>query len=76
MAKIKVENHPGYVRDTLTGAILNTNVEEIRAAKARKAAKEKEKEDINNLKNEVSDIKNMLGKIIEKLDGSNTNTTN
>ena len=29
MAKIKVENHPGYVRDTLTGAILNTNVEEI-----------------------------------------------
>ena len=74
MAKIKVENHPGYVRDTLTGAILNTNVEEIRAAKARKAAKEKEKEDINNLKNEVSDIKLMLNSIIEKLDGSKNNS--
>ena len=32
--------------------------------------KEKEFED---LKNEVGDIKNMLNKIIEKLDGSNTN---
>ena len=74
MAKIKVENHPGYVRDTLTGAILNTNVEEIRAAKARKAAKEKEKEDIKNLKNEVSDIKLMLNTIIEKLDGSKNNS--
>ena len=74
MAKIKVENHPGYVRDTLTGAILNTNVEEIRAAKARKAAKEKEKEDINNLKNEVSYIKLMLNTIIEKLDGSKNNS--
>ena len=74
MEKIKVENHPGYVRDTLTGAILNTNVEEIRAAKARKAAKEKEKEDINNLKNEVSDIKLMLNTIIEKLDGSKNNS--
>ena len=74
MAKIKVENHRGYDRDTLTGAILNTNVEEIRAAKARKAAKEKEKEDINNLKNEVSDIKLMLNTIIEKLDGSKNNS--
>ena len=74
MAIIKVENLPGYVRDTLTGAILNTNVEEIRAAKARKAAKEKEKEDINNLKNEVSDIKLMLNTIIEKLDGSKNNS--
>ena len=53
---------------------MNTNVEEIRAAKARKAAKEKEKEDINNLKNEVSDIKLMLNTIIEKLDGSKNNS--
>ena len=34
---------------------------------------EQQEDDINNLKNEVSDIKNMLNKIIEKLDGSNNN---
>jgi len=53
--------------------VLNVNKAEIEAARRRKALKKQQEEDINNLKNEVSDIKNMLGKIIEKLDGSNNN---
>ena len=43
--------------------------EEVQAARDRKAAKQKEKDDINNLKNEVNDIKHMLTQIIEKLNG-------
>lgn len=70
---LKVEGHEGYFRDTNTGAILNVNKEEIEAARKRKALRQQQKQDINNLKNEVSDIKKMLGTIIEKLDGSNNN---
>ena len=70
---LKVEGHEGYFRDTNTGAILNVNKEEIEAARKRKALRQQQKQDINNLNNEVSDIKKMLGTIIEKLDGSNNN---
>ena len=70
---LKVEGHEGYFRDTNTWAILNVNKEEIEAARKRKALRQQQEQDINNLKNEVSDIKKMLGTIIEKLDGSNNN---
>ena len=68
---VKVDGHEGYVKNTETGVVLNVNKTEIEAARKRKALKKQQEEDINNLKNEVSDIKNMLNKIIEKLDGSN-----
>jgi len=70
---LKVEGHEGYFRDTNTGAILNVNKEEIEAARKKKALRQQQEQDINNLKNEVSDIKTMLSTIIEKLNGSNNN---
>jgi|TARA_A100001037_G_C14765799_1_gene463883 uncharacterized protein YpuA (DUF1002 family) len=73
MAYIKVEKDPELVRDTNTGVILNINKEEISAARKRKLERRQKEKDFENLKNEVGDIKNMLNKIIEKLDGSNTN---
>ena len=73
MAYLKIEGHEGYVKDPNTGVVLNVNQEEINGAKKRRALRKQQEEDINNLKNEVSDIQNMLGKIIEKLDGSNNN---
>ena len=66
-------NDEGFVKNTETGVVLNVNKEEIEAARKRKALRQQQKQDINNLKNEVSDIKKMLGTIIEKLDGSNNN---
>tara|TARA_B110000444_G_C18822368_1_gene588417 strand:- start:378 stop:584 length:207 start_codon:yes stop_codon:yes gene_type:complete len=66
---LKVEGHNGYVKDNSTGIVLNVNKEEVQAARDRKAAKQKERDDINNLKNEVNDIKHMLTQIIEKLNG-------
>ena len=70
---LKVEGHEGYVKDTETGVILNVNKEEIEAARKRKALRQQQEQDINNLKNEVSDIKTMLSTIIEKLDDKNHN---
>jgi len=70
MNYVKVEGHPGLVRDTKTGAILNTNEQEIEAARARKRAwKEKQKE-VEELKSDVSELKGMMKQILEKLDGA------
>ena len=68
MEQIKVEGHYGYVRDK-TGAILNVNKEEIKAAQKRKAERKKQENQIEDLKNEVGDIKKMLTQIVEKLNG-------
>ena len=65
----KVEGHESLVRDLSTGAILNINKDEISAARKRKLERRQKEKDFEDLKNEVSDIKIMLTKIIEKLDG-------
>ena len=64
-----VEGHSNLVRDTSTGAILNINKDEITPARKRKLERRKKEQEFEDLKNEVGDIKNMLTKIIEKLDG-------
>tara|TARA_B110000444_G_C18824556_1_gene589611 strand:+ start:1345 stop:1554 length:210 start_codon:yes stop_codon:yes gene_type:complete len=69
MKYINVEGHKGLVRDKSSGAILNTNKEEIEAAKKRKAERLSKEKEIIDLKNEVHDIKNMLTKLVEKLNG-------
>ena len=69
MAYIKVEKDPELVRDTNTGVILNINKQEISAARKRKLERKQKEKEFEDLKNEVSDIKIMLTKIIEKLDG-------
>jgi hypothetical protein len=69
MNYVKVEGHKDFVRDKRSGAIINTNKEEIEAAKKRKAERLNKDKELNDLKDEVSDIKKMLTKIIEKLDG-------
>jgi hypothetical protein len=69
MNYVKIEGHNGYVRDKKSGAVLNLNKSEIEAAKKRKQQRAIKEQELDNLKNEVSDIKIMLTKIIEKLDG-------
>ena len=69
MNYIKVEGHRDLIRDNDSGAILNINKDEISAARRRKLERRQKEKEFEDLKNEVSDIKNMLTKIIEKLDG-------
>lgn len=71
---IRVEGKPGLARDPVSGAILNINSTEIRAAKARKIAMAQEEErkkqlinDVEELKEDMSDIKELLLTIKEKL---------
>ena len=64
-----VEGHSNLVRDTSTNAVLNINKDEISAARKRKLERRQKEQEIVDLKNEVGEIKNMLNKLIEKLDG-------
>ena len=64
----KVEGHIGYVKDE-NGVVLNVNNDEIEAARKRKELMRQKDKEINELKDEVSDIKKMLTQIIEKLNG-------
>lgn len=68
---LKVEGHASLVRDTATGAILNNNrteyyeyLDRMKKVAAREAEISKHTEDINNIKNELSDIKQLLQQLV------------
>jgi len=72
MDTLKVLGHDSLVRDTSSQAIINTNTGEYFEYLARKAAKEAEtkqlqqqSEEINNLKSDISEIKQMLHLLIK-----------
>tara|TARA_R110000868_G_scaffold382366_1_gene648933 strand:- start:8892 stop:9107 length:216 start_codon:yes stop_codon:yes gene_type:complete len=71
MNLIKVDGHAGLARDKNTGAILNINSNEIDRIKElrrnQRELKKSQEQEINQLKSDVSDIKMMLSKLIEKL---------
>lgn len=71
MDLVKVDGQPGLVRDKNTGAVLNINTTEINRIKElrknQRELKKVEREEINQLKSDVQDIKMMLSKIVEKL---------
>jgi hypothetical protein len=70
---LKVEGKDGLVRDLSSGAIINTNASEYENyLKKRNAAKQlredldKQSKEINNIKNEVGEIKELLIRLINK----------
>ena len=66
MKHMKVKDHPGLVRDLNSGAILNINTEEIERARERKKLRKEKEQEFEDLKNEVSEIKELLLKLVEK----------
>ena len=64
MDYIKVEGHDGLVRDKNTGAIINLDDSAITARRKSKQLGSA-LDDINMLKNEVSDLKSLLRELIK-----------
>lgn len=64
MDHIKVEGHDGLVRDQNTGAIINLNDSAISARRKSKQLNSA-LDDINKLKNDVSEIKSLLRELIK-----------
>jgi phosphoribosyl-AMP cyclohydrolase len=70
---VKIENANGLVRDMSSGAVLNTNQTDYenylnrkRQSELSKEQTSKQVEEINNLKNELSEIKQMLLALMNK----------
>lgn len=63
---IKVEGHTDLVRDKETGAILNINSSEAEKARERKRIRKTKDKEFEDLKNEVSEIKELLLQLVEK----------
>lgn len=69
----RVDGHPNLVRDKRTGAILNTNKAEIERVRKLNNAKRQSEEHINNLTDQVAELKSdmnfmkdLLLKLVEK----------
>tara|TARA_B100000902_G_scaffold185174_1_gene177652 strand:+ start:5620 stop:5823 length:204 start_codon:yes stop_codon:yes gene_type:complete len=67
MSLIPVEGHSSLYRDSDTGAIVNTDDSSYHAYLRQKNAKKSEKEELDEMKKDIDDIKKMLSKIVEKL---------
>jgi hypothetical protein len=73
---LKVTDHPGLVRDTESNAILNTDIralnkyreerEKLLKMKSIAEEHEKMKNDISRTREEISQIKDLLVKVLEK----------
>lgn len=73
---VQIEGKQGLVRDISSGAILNTNRTDYEnyLAKRKQDAEQKQQlaeqqADINNIKNELTDIKDLLKTLIREING-------
>lgn len=68
--KLQVEGNPGLFRDSESGAIINSSDSELQSYLELKKKKLAEQEEIQRLKSDVSEIKDMMKIILSKLDSS------
>ena len=66
---VKVEGHSYLMRDGQSGAIINTNANEMTQARIRKAQQKKQQNEIKELRSELQEMKQLLNKMIEVNDG-------
>ena len=63
---IKVDGQPSLVRDRKSGAIININTTEFEKARLAKQAKKRQEQKLQDLENDVIEIKSLLRQLIEK----------
>jgi hypothetical protein len=69
MKLVRIKDKPNLVRDMNTGAILNTDVAGFELHKKENELKDQTKQntkEINSMKSDISEIKNMLKEILER----------
>jgi len=64
--RIPVEGYPNLYRDSETNAIINCDKSAYINYLNLVSSKEREKTEIENMKNEISEIKDLLKKLLEK----------
>jgi|TARA_B110000263_G_C15308292_1_gene511665 uncharacterized protein YoxC len=63
----KIEGHKGLLRDDNNMSIINTDTNALLKSRARKAQHIKQNSEINTLKREVKDMKELLLQINERM---------
>ncbi len=73
MVKLRVEGHESLMRDTVSNAVINTSTSEYKIYMARHRARNKQSDElrnackeINTLKAELREIKDLIKKVIDK----------
>jgi len=66
---IKVEGHSNLIREESSQAIINTDVEQFKLVMRRRQIIASQKKEINSLRQEVTEVKELLRKIEEKING-------
>jgi hypothetical protein len=61
---VKIENEPGYVKDKSCQAIISTDNSALEAYRARRKREQDRLDEINNLKQDVAEIKDLLRQIL------------
>ena len=64
---ITVEVHPNFCRDKNTGAIVNTDSSSFAAYHQRNSQKKMERLEIEEMKNDISEMKEMMRQLMAKL---------
>ena len=62
-------NELKYVRDSHSKAVLNTDYNELQVYKMMKKKKEQEMSDINNMKKDIEELKQMITKLLGNQNG-------
>lgn len=78
--KLKVQGHPALVRDAKSKAIIMQDTDSFRVYKTEKAFRENysktsvsTQEDINNIKDELKNIKELMFTLIQKIEHNKAN---
>lgn len=67
MRYMKVKDNQGLVRDVNSNAILNVNSNDIQKAKNAKKARKNQASEVQQLKNDVTELKAMMREILDRL---------
>jgi len=67
MSKAKVEGNPTLIRDLNNNAILNVDGVSIKNARSARVRKDENKQELESLKHEVTELKSMMREILERL---------
>lgn len=62
----KIQDNPDLIKDTSSQAVINTNRNAILARRAQKDAMAKKDEELQEMKNDIAEIKELLKKLGKK----------
>ena len=65
--KVGIQNRPGLQRDMNSGAVINTDNTAYQKALNAKLAAEKKEEELQDIKNDIQELKDLMNQIIKRL---------